>query len=232
MIAWPEGETPVGQIINLPEAGGIVGRQEGCAVVLPDASRVLSRQHCDIRPCGDTYTVHNLSQNGLRINGESVPRGGTGARLLHDGDLLALGEYRLLVSQLVPMETSAQPAGELPAPPVLTGRVLPDPAADSLEPSGYTEHGDNLLLPPWDSRSFHFAHGLSGIDALTDEVLREFNPERLEHKLAPWRGKGWRRQSWWSLYCSYYQQMERSGELRIRLREWFLRSGGFGHGGS
>ena len=249
MIAWPEGENPAGQVINLPEDGGIVGRQEGCDVYLPDASRVLSRQHCDIRPSDGGYTIHDLSRNGLRINGECIPVGaasGSPGRMLHDGDLLALGDYRLLVSHLTPLEqhhaqrrVEVADAVELSAPPLLTEKVMPE-LSDNIMGGWPQSPSDTQVLPPMESRTwenddgggFAFAHGLAGIDALTDEVLREFSPERLEHKLAPWRGKGWRRQSWWSLYRSYYQHMERTGELRIRLREWFLRSGGFGSGGS
>ncbi|WP_281647492.1 FHA domain-containing protein [Parendozoicomonas sp. Alg238-R29] len=274
MIAWPEQERPTGQVLTLPVSGGLIGRGENCAVHLLDSSRVLSRQHCEISRYGNDYRVCNLSRNGLQVNGESIVAGTAGQRKLYDGDLLTLGEYRLLVSNPAPEKSKTTDVIPEPAivdeavldeavldegvsgevfsndllshskrPPVLTERVVPDTsvadtsssvAGDTFHiPDQFsTESSENMILSSWEGgRSAPFSHGLAGIDALADEMLREFSPERLEHKLAPWRGKGWRRQSWWKLYRSYHQQLERTGELHVRLREWVLRSGGLGSGG-
>lgn len=234
-----------GQVIPLPEQGGVVGRHENCDICLPDASRVLSRQHCDVRPSAEGYTITNLSRNGAQLNGEEIPDGSSGGVQLHDGDLLTLGGYRLLVSypENMPHTPITEPGLSVPpSPPVLTEQVAPavfdfsHPVEHSVWEGGHDlSLGGSPAMGGAGDGTFgydYFRQGLAGIDALSDEVLREFSPERLEHKLAPWRKKGWRRQSWWSLYRSYYEQMERTGELHLRLREWFLRSGGFGQGGS
>nr|WP_283777820.1 FHA domain-containing protein [Sansalvadorimonas sp. 2012CJ34-2] len=76
------------------------------------------------------------------------------------------------------------------------------------------------------------SEGLAGINALADEILKEFDPDHLQHILRPWRKRFLHRASWWTLYRRYHQQLQRTGELHVRLREWSLRAGGLGRGGS
>ena len=128
------------------------------------------------------------------------------------------------------------------APPVLTDQISASAAhfpryprePDGLPDSGFYDGNvqghdiDAMLFSNIGIDNYRAAHGLNDVDALADEVLREFSPERLQHKLGPWRGKGWRKQSWWVLYGNYHAQLQRTQELHVRLREWFLRAGGLG----
>ncbi len=249
LIAWPDSETPTVQVLTLPEAGGMIGRGEDCALCLSDSERVLSRHHGEVSlEGGGKYLLRNWSQNGLLLNGAAMNPGQSGQLPLNDGDLLTLGGYRLLVS--LPPTSAGVHAEVIPArafqentvtdnptpPPLLTEPVYGQPAsADSSilwesDPGDYPQQSrDPDSLAAYQGWSTGAANTQS-IEALADEILREFSPERLQHKLAPWRGRGWRKQSWWKLYRNYHRQLQRSGELHIRLRELFLRSGSMGTG--
>jgi hypothetical protein len=67
----------------------VIGRMEGCDVILPDAG--VSRRHAEIRREGDEWVVIDLgSTNGTEINGKRVNR-----HRLTPGDRLVLGETTL-----------------------------------------------------------------------------------------------------------------------------------------
>jgi hypothetical protein len=67
----------------------VIGRIEGCDVILPDAG--VSRRHAEIRREGDEWVVIDLgSTNGTEINGKRVNR-----HRLAPGDRLVLGETTL-----------------------------------------------------------------------------------------------------------------------------------------
>ncbi len=80
-----------GRRLLVPPGGGTIGRSRECDVVIDDAG--VSRQHADIRPGPDGWTVEDLgSTNGVLVNGEEV----RGARSLHPGDLVELGSTEIV----------------------------------------------------------------------------------------------------------------------------------------
>jgi serine phosphatase RsbU (regulator of sigma subunit)/pSer/pThr/pTyr-binding forkhead associated (FHA) protein len=75
----------------------VIGRGRESDVFLPDYR--LSRRHAEIEQRGDSYFLIDLgSTNGTFLNGQRV----IGERRLRDGDLIALGESRLIFSSGVP----------------------------------------------------------------------------------------------------------------------------------
>jgi hypothetical protein len=80
-----------GRRVEIPPAGGTLGRSRDCAVVLDDAG--VSRHHAEIRPADGGWTIEDLgSTNGLSLNGRQV----RGAQPLQPGDRLELGSTELL----------------------------------------------------------------------------------------------------------------------------------------
>jgi sigma-B regulation protein RsbU (phosphoserine phosphatase) len=75
----------------------VIGRGRESDVFLPDYR--LSRRHAEIEQRGDAYFLVDLgSTNGTFLNGQRV----IGERRLRDGDLISLGESRLIFSSGVP----------------------------------------------------------------------------------------------------------------------------------
>ncbi|HET6148187.1 MAG TPA: FHA domain-containing protein, partial [Polyangia bacterium] len=72
----------------------IIGRGSDSDVFLPD--HLLSRRHAEIEPRGDAFFLIDLgSTNGTFLNGERV----VGERRLHNGDLITVGESKLVFTQ-------------------------------------------------------------------------------------------------------------------------------------
>jgi hypothetical protein len=91
MLVVMEGE-PRGATLSLTAHGAVVGRREGCDIVIPDPN--VSREHLRIeRTVEGTLVVDLGSTNGTFVNGERVRR-----RLLRPGDRIRIGttalEYR------------------------------------------------------------------------------------------------------------------------------------------
>ncbi|MFC6670673.1 FHA domain-containing protein [Marinobacterium aestuariivivens] len=101
----------------LPDGGGTIGRAYDCTLQLPDFDRQLSRIHAEIsRDPRGGYQVTDRSTNGLRVNGRLLGRGRH--QRLGDGDILRLGGYSLLVSDLSSLlNARPAPADEGPAQP-------------------------------------------------------------------------------------------------------------------
>ncbi|SFG09768.1 FHA domain protein [Duganella sp. CF458] len=78
------------------EAGGVIGRGNGNALVLPDPERFVSRAHAAIAFHAGTYVIRDLSSaSPVYVNG--IPLGnGREARLAY-GDELRIGAYALQV---------------------------------------------------------------------------------------------------------------------------------------
>ncbi len=73
------------KIFNLNKASVVIGRREGCDIVLTDDS--ISRKHARLDRRRDVYTIHDLgSTNGIKVNGDKIT-----ARELKSGDVLTLG---------------------------------------------------------------------------------------------------------------------------------------------
>lgn len=80
MLLVLQGQRP-GQRLFIDGAEFIMGRDEGCDLVIPD--RQVSRRHARIRLEGERYLVEDLgSKNGTFVNGQEVH----GPSPLQDGD--------------------------------------------------------------------------------------------------------------------------------------------------
>ena len=96
-----EGATTV---FPLGDGAVTIGREEGNTITLPE--RNISRTHARLAPADKGWTVEDLhSYNGVRVNGEVID----GASILHEGDLIQIGDYQLLVGD----ETSTRSTMDL-----------------------------------------------------------------------------------------------------------------------
>jgi type VI secretion system FHA domain protein len=84
--------------VVLDEADCTIGRALDNDWALPDQSRFLSGHHAHIHFRGGEYFLEDKSSNGTYVNDAVAPLGKRGTRvLLHAGDVLRMGEYRILV---------------------------------------------------------------------------------------------------------------------------------------
>ncbi|MBN3562162.1 FHA domain-containing protein [Aliamphritea spongicola] len=104
LVEVPENEKVPSRQVILPANGGTIGRAYDCTLVLPDFDRKLSRKHLriDLSPQG-SFQVTDLSVNGSTLNQQPLNRGIP--QQISDGDILKLGDYTLLLSDMVPFLT-------------------------------------------------------------------------------------------------------------------------------
>ncbi|WP_394211986.1 type VI secretion system-associated FHA domain protein [Enterovibrio calviensis] len=107
IISSPSGETVSEWNKQFPEEGGEIGRAYGSTLQLSDASREISGTHAMIKKSARGYQVVDNSTNGLFINGSPQPLGKGNQTTVTDGDVLNVGQYRLLVSCFVPEQAAA-----------------------------------------------------------------------------------------------------------------------------
>jgi type VI secretion system FHA domain protein len=74
------------------EAGGTLGRNSSCDLVLADAANVISNHHAEIGFNGRGFLVTDTSTNGVYLNRVDAPLGRGNSALLTAGDLLYLGD--------------------------------------------------------------------------------------------------------------------------------------------
>ena len=122
-----------------------IGRGEENDLHLPDPDKLLSKRHCVIEEQGDHVSVIDLSTNGTFLNYSKSALGPIPSPL-HDGDILTMGPYELLVE----VTAARAPAG-IPAP------LEDGPASHGRAASGML--GLDLLDDP--------SHG-GGVDFLDD----------------------------------------------------------------
>ena len=80
------------------DSGCSIGRSLDNDWPLPDMARFLSGRHAYIHIRGGEYFLEDTSTNGTYVNDSVAPLGKRGSRvLLHAGDVLRLGEYRIMV---------------------------------------------------------------------------------------------------------------------------------------
>ncbi|MFO7325536.1 MAG: type VI secretion system-associated FHA domain protein TagH [Pseudomonadota bacterium] len=84
--------------IVLGVAGGSIGRALDNDWALPDPNRYLSGHHARIHFRAGHYIVEDISSNGVFVNESPKPLGRRGIHRLAAGDILRMGEYRILVS--------------------------------------------------------------------------------------------------------------------------------------
>ena len=110
IISSPDGEPISEWTKNFPEEGGSIGRSFGTTMQLSDASRTLSGTHAIINRGSRGYQIMDVSTNGLYINGNNQPLGRDNSSSLSDGDVLDLGQYRIMVSCFVPERAESKPS--------------------------------------------------------------------------------------------------------------------------
>lgn len=112
LVEIPENEQIGSRQLRLPDAGGTIGRSYDCNIQLPDFQRELSRIHVEIsRDNKGQYYVTDRSTNGLFVNNRSLKNNQRQA--INDGDLLRLGSYVLLISDMQSLfSTSTDPWNE------------------------------------------------------------------------------------------------------------------------
>lgn len=84
--------------IVLGVSGGSIGRALDNDWPLPDPNRFLSGHHARVHFRAGHYIVEDTSSNGVFVNEAARPLGKRGIHRLAAGDILRLGEYRVLVS--------------------------------------------------------------------------------------------------------------------------------------
>jgi len=122
LVEVPENEQITNRQVSLPESGGTIGRAYDCTLQLPDFNRELSRVHAEIaRSPRGGYQVTDHSTNGLLLNGRVLGRGRH--QTINDGDILKMGSYTLLISDMSSLFSGrAEPEEE---PEELGGRREP-----------------------------------------------------------------------------------------------------------
>jgi type VI secretion system FHA domain protein len=78
-------------------AGGSIGRALDNDWALPDSLRFLSGHHARIQFRDGHYILEDTSSNGVFVNEATKPLGKRATHRLDAGDILRMGEYRLLV---------------------------------------------------------------------------------------------------------------------------------------
>jgi type VI secretion system FHA domain protein len=77
---------------SFSEAGGTIGRNSGCNLVISDGGNVISSRHAEIGFNGRGFVVTDTSTNGVYLNRTDAPLGRGNSAVLTNGDLLYIGE--------------------------------------------------------------------------------------------------------------------------------------------
>lgn len=83
--------------ILLGASGGCIGRALDNDWCLPDPQRYLSGHHARILFRQGAYFLEDTSTNGVYVNDATTPQGRRGLHTLQAGDVLRMGEYRVMV---------------------------------------------------------------------------------------------------------------------------------------
>ncbi|MGF1725730.1 type VI secretion system-associated FHA domain protein TagH [Photobacterium nomapromontoriensis] len=116
-----------------------IGRSQQCDWCLPDHERVISGTHARIDCESRSFTITDVSTNGVFINRSVTPLGKDNSHTLRDGDFLSFGDYEVEVS-LSSLEND-----------VFSG--FDKPAENNRDPIGHFDfdNQDNQTVPEeWD----------------------------------------------------------------------------------
>jgi type VI secretion system protein len=142
-----------------------IGRGTDNDLVLPDAERVVSKQHCIIRQEDGRYVVVDLSANGTFLNDSADRLVRDHAVPLMAGDSIHLGGFILtVVSVILPDEDptgtdteSLGPVSHAPAPSLQSPPLQPWPAPRT--PQDIDAFLDSINSEPGSSEDFLANHG-------------------------------------------------------------------------
>jgi phosphoserine phosphatase RsbU/P len=124
--------------VTLDKERVTIGRSRENDVFLPD--QWLSRQHAEVRTRGDGYVLVDLgSKNGTLLNGSRL----SGEQGLKDGDLITIGEHRLVFSLGASDETDddIEPIGTR----IFPAREISDVVTKPVEDPGELVRQNRLL---------------------------------------------------------------------------------------
>jgi type VI secretion system protein ImpI len=144
-VTSPNGST-LGQNASkvFGEGGGTIGRVAGNDWVLPDPERFISSQHAIIRYMNSTFSLEDVSVNGVFVNGQQQAVGaGNDPVMIRQGDRIQIGDYEMFASIVesaddLPGSNMVAPDPMMTSPPTgqLTSPTSPTntPAASALGP--------------------------------------------------------------------------------------------------
>jgi type VI secretion system protein len=122
---------------TLAGTGCRIGRSLDNDWALPDVSRFLSGHHAIIHHRDGQYFLEDTSTNGVYINDSVSPLGRRGVQaLLHAGDVLRLGDYRIMVH--IEEEVKPQPPPQPPPPQLQAPQQPPLQRPDTQEMAALT----------------------------------------------------------------------------------------------
>jgi len=112
------------------QAGGVIGRAEGCDWVIPDRKRVLSGRHAVINYRDGAFFLTDTSSNGIQLkdSGASLVKGQP-QRIEH-GSVYCLGDFEIRARLI---QDPARFEGDIGRPQP-AGTIIPDDAFLDLDP--------------------------------------------------------------------------------------------------
>lgn len=116
--------------ITFKQAGGVIGRAEGCDWVIPDRKRVLSGRHAVISYRDGAFFLTDTSSNGIQLkdSGASLAKGQP-QRIEH-GSVYCLGDFEIRARLI---QDPALFEGDIGRPQP-AGSIIPDDAFLDLDP--------------------------------------------------------------------------------------------------
>jgi type VI secretion system protein len=129
--------------------GGTIGRSADNDWVLPDPSRYVSAHHARVQFREGHFYLQDVSTNGVYVNDDMEPlakRGSSGYRLTN-GDLLRMGEYRIVAA------VDEKKAEDEPLAAVPTSIQVLRPLRRAHEDIGVPINLEELLLSAEDAAS-------------------------------------------------------------------------------
>jgi pSer/pThr/pTyr-binding forkhead associated (FHA) protein len=125
-----EDDPALSKVVQLGQSALSIGRKPGNTILLDE--RNVSRYHARLVRAGDAVEIEDLnSYTGVLLNGQRL----SGRALLHEGDQVRIGDYRLALRRVV-QAAAAAPAQTvlipLPEPPVRPAAPVRDPQPQRL----------------------------------------------------------------------------------------------------
>lgn len=95
-VVEDNGQAPIGKLeYDVEQLPIFLGRAEDCNIVLPDETKYVSGMHAYFTHENDQLFVHDLSTNGVFVNGSTERLRKGNRQLVQHGDHLLIGDFRL-----------------------------------------------------------------------------------------------------------------------------------------
>jgi type VI secretion system protein len=132
VISYRDQPPPVPLSKTFDQVGGVVGRGQGCDLVIPDPDQYISRKQAQISYVDGDYYVSDIgTHNPTSVNGQAL--GQSQQMRLADGDVLVMGEYRIEVAKI--------------AEPILNGDLADSPVTPAFDESPSADSSMEALIP-------------------------------------------------------------------------------------